>query len=246
MGAMVTSTVRGLRDAEVRFDSGAAGPLRLIGSGPGRTRSGPGPIEVPPDTVRYDAAIVATDAAAAAAIIGGDDLGYLRTIEAASVVLVTLGFPAFDTPAGVSGFLVPRAEGGLMTACSFLSAKWPHASDDDRTVVRISAGRAGATAALDLSDDELVERLTSELGAAVGRRGLLPGTVRVSRWPASFPQYRPGHAEGVAHVEAALRRRAPNVALAGSSYHGAGVPACIASGRRAARRVRASVVGASA
>jgi oxygen-dependent protoporphyrinogen oxidase len=35
-------------------------------------------------------------------------------------------------------------------------------------------------------------------------------------------------------IEAALAATVPQVALAGASYRGSGIPACIASGRRAA------------
>jgi oxygen-dependent protoporphyrinogen oxidase len=56
----------------------------------------------------------------------------------------------------------------------------------------------------------------------------------VSRWADAFPQYRVGHLRTVAGIEATLRAAVPGVRLAGASYRGAGVPACIASGRRAA------------
>ena len=57
--------------------------------------------------------------------------------------------------------------------------------------------------------------------------------VRVSRLAGAFPQYRPHHAARIAAVEAAL---AAGLALAGASYHGIGIPACVRSGppRRAA------------
>ena len=71
-------------------------------------------------------------------------------------------------PAGCSGFLVPRSEGRLMTACSFASHKWPHWADEGRSVVRVSAGRAGDGRATGLSDDELSSRLIDELGQAFG------------------------------------------------------------------------------
>ena len=64
-----------------------------------------------------------------------------------------------------------------------------------------------------------------------------PLETRVSRWPASLPQYPPGHLERVEQVEAALAERLPGVQLAGAAYRGLGVPACIASGRAAARAI---------
>jgi oxygen-dependent protoporphyrinogen oxidase len=61
-----------------------------------------------------------------------------------------------------------------------------------------------------------------------------PRAVRVSRWPGSFPQYRPGHLGRVAAIEADLTASAQRVALAGAALRGLGVPACIRQGRAAA------------
>jgi oxygen-dependent protoporphyrinogen oxidase len=56
----------------------------------------------------------------------------------------------------------------------------------------------------------------------------------VSRWSGAFPQYRPHHAQHVAAAEASLP---PGLTLAGASYHGIGVPACIRSAHQAATRL---------
>jgi oxygen-dependent protoporphyrinogen oxidase len=161
----------------------------------------------------------------------------LDTIEHASVVLVTLAYPAaaVPTPPGVSGFLVPQVDGRLMTACTWLSAKWPHARRPGQTLLRVSAGRWGDERALDLTDDELVSRLRTELDDAMGITAR-PDAVTVGRWSRSFPQYQVGHLERLARIEAALARQ-PSLAVAGASYAGVGIPACIAQGRRVARAV---------
>jgi oxygen-dependent protoporphyrinogen oxidase len=62
----------------------------------------------------------------------------------------------------------------------------------------------------------------------------------VTRWRHAFPQYRVGHLLRVAGIEAAVNRL-PAVAIAGAPYRGVGIPACIASGREAARDVRRSL-----
>lgn len=99
-------------------------------------------------------------------------------------------------------------------------------------VLRISAGRAGDVRAESLDDDALVTRLRLELALALGIE-VRPSEVRVTRWPRAFPQYAPGHLQQVAAVEAELSRSLPGVALAGAALSGVGIPACIASGRRA-------------
>ena len=61
--------------------------------------------------------------------------------------------PALDHPLDASGFLVGAADRlPALTACSWASAKWAHLADPDVAVLRVSAGRHGDTAALELSD----------------------------------------------------------------------------------------------
>ena len=111
------------------------------------------------------------------------------------------------------------------------------------------AGRANEQYWARLDDEGLVERSCRELETVVvgrpgagGGPGLPPPLAwRVSRWPGSMPQYTVGHLDRVASTRAMLARYAPTVSLAGASYNGVGVPACIGSGRRAAREVLSAV-----
>jgi len=189
-----------------------------------------------------DSVIIAAPARTAAELVQASSPeagGILAAIEYASVVLVTIAFDAASVahPMAGTGFLVPRGEGLLMTACSWGHRKWPHwAPDGDRVVLRVSAGRSGDDRAMHLDDDELVESLLSELAPVLE----IDGPVRewrVSRWPDSFPQYPPGHGAEVTRAEADLSRNLPGVTIAGASYRGVGVPACIRSGNEAAARI---------
>lgn len=172
-----------------------------------------------------DRVVVALPAGAGAALLDNEDLA---AIAHASVALVTLAYRG-AAPAG-SGFLVPRVDGRLMTACSFASNKWPHWSPGPGTMVlRVSAGRAGDDRAMALDDDALVAALHQELGEALDLSAA-PVEARVTRWVDGFPQYEPGHARRVARIEAALP---PHVRMAGAALYGVGIPACIASGRAA-------------
>jgi oxygen-dependent protoporphyrinogen oxidase len=227
LGRLVDAVVDGLERHGVRLV-----PDRVVKVGTALADR----VAVWPDPEPYDGAVVATPAAAASRLLGGSGPQDLARIRTASVVVVTMSFDETLAPEDCSGFLVPRSEGRLLTACSFGSSKWPHWAVEGRSVVRLSAGRDGDAAALALAEPELVGRLVDELGEALRRR-VAPREVRVSRWPDAFPQYSLGHGSRVAGIEAAVQARLPTVALAGASYHGSGIPACIASGRRAARAV---------
>ncbi|CAN5689903.1 hypothetical protein BH24ACT2_BH24ACT2_19450 [soil metagenome] len=76
-------------------------------------------------------------------------------------------------------------------------------------------------------------RLRLELQEAMGI-ARPPIEVRVIRWRRAFPQYAPGHARRIAAAEAELATHLPGVVLAGAALAGVGLPACIASGQRAA------------
>jgi oxygen-dependent protoporphyrinogen oxidase len=165
----------------------------------------------------------------------------IGSVKSASVVLVTLQLDAgaVSKPLAGTGFLVPATSGGLVTACTFLSTKWPHLAREGEVLIRASAGRAGDDRASCMEDGQLVEAVLGELdhmiGHLIGPLGQ-PRQVVVTRFEDSFPQYVVGHVAKVSAIEAAAARL-PALAVAGSAYHGIGVPACVGSGRRAARHV---------
>ena len=99
-------------------------------------------------------------------------------------------------------------------------------------ILRVSLGRHGDDAIASADDEHIVATVLADLEQTMGITAQ-PQEVRISRWPRSFPQYAPGHGKQVAKAESLL---APDgIFLAGAGYHGIGVPACIASGRNAAR-----------
>jgi oxygen-dependent protoporphyrinogen oxidase len=137
-----------------------------------------------------------------------------------------------DWPArlrGLSGYLVPKPQQRLVTAVSFGSQKWAHWADPDHVVLRISLGRDGLPA-LHLADDALLAEARIDLTVHLGVDSE-PVAVRISRWPNAFPQYRPHHGAAIAAAERVLPA---GIAIAGASYHGIGIPACIRSGQLAA------------
>jgi oxygen-dependent protoporphyrinogen oxidase len=165
----------------------------------------------------------------------------LGAVETASVALVSLAYPAAGQPRWEgSGFLVPRSEGRLVTAASWVGQKWPHLDVPGRIVVRASAGRVDDRRIAELADDELASAVHGDLAAAMGLRGT-PVEIRVSRWPDSFPQYDVGHLDRVERLERRLAAEAPTVALAGAALRGVGLATCISGGRGAAARVRSAV-----
>jgi oxygen-dependent protoporphyrinogen oxidase len=239
MQALTDTLVERLRARGTRFEPSPVTSLS-------HQRDG---VVVQPDGRLYDGAVLAVPAPTAARTLAPvDDDGAASTLGQlawASVAIATLAIDAtaIEVAPGLSGFLVAPGDGLLMTACSFGSNKWPHWSAPGTSVLRVSVGRAGDERWSSLSDEALVAKLGQELGSALrpGRGPRPPLDVRawrVSRWPEAFPQFEVGHLQRMAATKAALARTAPRIALAGASYDGAGVPACIGSGRKAAASVR--------
>lgn len=192
------------------------------------------------DAHRTPVVVLATPAFASADLLADAAPGAasaLADIEYASVVMVTFAFASREVaPYEGSGFLVPRREGLLMSACSWASSKWPHLGGGRSTFLRVSAGRHDDTRALAMTDDELVATLRRELEWTAGVTAE-PLEVRITKWPKSFPQYRPGHLERVAGIEAILAREAPGVFVTGAAYRGLGLPACVHQGKATAQHV---------
>ncbi len=195
-------------------------------------------------TFEVDAVVVATPAGPASALIqdhapfAGAHLG---AISYASVALLALSYSPDDvkTPMNGSGFLVPRSQGLLCTAASWSSSKWAHLSPehgDGTVVLRASAGRADDRRIAEMDDAQLTDRIVDELAKIMHIAGP-PAATRLTRWPSSFPQYAPGHLARMNEVDADLGEHAPTLAVAGCALRGVGIPASIASGRKAAASV---------
>jgi oxygen-dependent protoporphyrinogen oxidase len=181
----------------------------------------------------FDAVVLAVPAASAGTLLSAASpraAELLAQSETADVALLTLHVDDSEFPeagVGKSGYLIPKPVQRHLTAVSFGSQKWGHwQPPSGGQILRASLGRDGAPV-LHLDDDELVSRALDDLAKHLGTR-LTPREVRVSRWPGAFAQYRPHHRAWVDSVRSELPT---GLFLAGSSFDGIGLPACIKSGR---------------
>jgi oxygen-dependent protoporphyrinogen oxidase len=179
------------------------------------------------ESLPADAVIVAAPAWSAAralesvappAAAGLLDIPYVST----AVVLLVYGDDTHQALPDGTGFVVPRGA-APMTACTWVSAKWPREEFGSRAVVRCYLGSAG--------DDEVVDEPDADLVGACERHlaALLPLPERaahaaVVRWRRAMPQYEVGHRDLVARVRAGLP---PGIFVTGSAYDGVGIPDCV-------------------
>jgi len=160
-----------------------------------------------------------------------------RSVELSSCAVVCLGYDVRGTsftPPGF-GFVVPAHEQRPILAASFASAKFPERAPDGHVLVRVFIGGTAGATLLNQSDQDLIRIATRQLAELTGLRSE-PVVSLVSRWPSSMPQYHVGHQQRMAELRDRVQAIGP-VALAGSAYHGVGIPHCIHSGELAAERL---------
>jgi oxygen-dependent protoporphyrinogen oxidase len=188
-----------------------------------------------------DAVILALPAAVSAEVLAplpaaAEAAEELADITAASTGVVLLVYPEETIealPAG-TGFVVPRGK-APMTACTWLSRKWPSEAFGTRAVLRCFVGGVGFEGVLDAPDPDLIEACSRHL-AAVLELPTQPEEAAVVRWPGSMPQYEIGHIERVTRIRGGLPT---GIAVAGQPYDGVGVPDCVRGATEAADAVAA-------
>ena len=119
-----------------------------------------------------------------------------------------------------------------MAACTFVTEKFAHRAPADRVVLRCFFGGAADEAALNESDESMVEMARDELQRILGLTAT-PLFRWVSRWPRSMAQYTVGHADRWKEIQSRAAA-IPGLYLAGNGYTGIGIPDCIRMGRQAA------------
>jgi protoporphyrinogen/coproporphyrinogen III oxidase len=183
-----------------------------------------------------DALIVAIPAYESARLLAAwpEVSAELQRIPYVSTGVVFLVYPEGTSdalPEG-TGFVVPAGR-APMTACTWLSNKWPREEYGSRAVVRCYVGGAGAEDVIDAADDEIVDAVSRHLAA------LLPLPARphawgIHRWRRAMPQYEVGHQDRVRAIRAGLPG---GIFLTGSAYGGVGIPDSIRDAAEAAAAV---------
>jgi oxygen-dependent protoporphyrinogen oxidase len=191
------------------------------------------------ETITADAVVITTPAFAAAEVMPQEGAihSLLKQIPYVSVATIVLAYPqeAISFPLDGSGFVVPRKEGRTITACTWVSSKWPHTTPEGYKLLRCYVGRAGEETIVERTDEEIVARVRRDLSEIMGITAE-PLFTRVTRWRQSMPQYTVGHLDRLQQLESAIMQRWPGVWIAGAGYKGLGMPDCILEGKKTAEQ----------
>jgi len=199
-------------------------------------------VEVSGAEVVADAVVLATPAFESARLLGTvnpDAAAEIGGIPYASTAVVLLAYPegtADRLPEEGTGYVVPPG-GHAVTACTWISRKWPSSEFGSRAVLRCFVGRAGDERALDLGDHELVRAVRAEVEPVLGLESVVAESA-VVRWPRSMPQYEVGHLDRLARIDRALSAT-PGAFVTGAAYGGVGLADCVRQAKAAAEGVRA-------
>jgi oxygen-dependent protoporphyrinogen oxidase len=145
----------------------------------------------------------------------------LRAIPYTDSANVSLGYARGRVPHG-TGFVVPQGERRGIIAATWASQKFAGRAPPGTLLIRCFMADGPEAA---VAQDE-VARIHG-----IREEPLVSETVS---WKASSPIYAVGHE---ARVRAIEERLPPGLHVAGSAYHGVGVPDCIVDARRVAERV---------
>jgi oxygen-dependent protoporphyrinogen oxidase len=176
-----------------------------------------------------DGVVLALPAYAAGRLLEAVGVAHGRTLaEVVYLPSITVSLAYRDTqikaPLEGAGFVVQSPQ--QIRACTYASAKFPGRAPQGHLLLR---------AYLPPMDGDPAKVAHAQLATILGIRGE-PLFSRAFYWDRGLPRYRPHHGEHVAAVRARLARLPP-IAIAGAGYDGAGVSACVRSGREAARQL---------
>ena len=195
-----------------------------------------------------DSVIVATPGTVTAKLLQNitpDSAELLNSIHYVSTATVTLGYKkeGFSHSLDGFGFVVPKAEGCSILACTWTSSKFPHRAPKDYVMLRCYVGGA--------LQEEIAEKDTETLETLV-RKDLqqimgiteTPIFCKIFKNNKSNVQYHVNHSQKIDSIMEDLKNY-PGLFLAGSAYRGIGIPDCIQSGNLAAESALKFVNGKS-
>ena len=216
----------------------------LAGSLGDRVTTG-APVSSLDDVAGADVVVLATPAFEAARLLRPRASGAAELLDGipyASTAVVFGLYPegtADALPAG-TGFVVPRGK-APMTACTWISSKWPDPAFGTRAVVRCYVGAVGDEDVVEADDDELIRACARHLAAVVDLPEA-PVEGAVVRWRRAMPQYELGHLDRVQGIRQSLPA---GIFVVGSAYDGVGIPDCVYAAGETAERVVSYLAGAT-
>ncbi|WP_034751323.1 protoporphyrinogen oxidase [Halalkalibacter wakoensis] len=162
-----------------------------------------------------------------------------------SLKSIYLGFDIADEelPADGTGFIVSNSDSVLCDACTWTSRKWEHTSKKRNLLVRLfyKSSNPSYSALKQMSKDDFIQTALTDVQKSLGLQAQ-PTAVEVTFWDELMPNYTLSHSEAVRSLNEKMTSFFPNVTLAGCSYFGVGIGACIKNGQDTAEQLINSIL----
>jgi protoporphyrinogen/coproporphyrinogen III oxidase len=198
------------------------------------------------EALAADVVLLAVPAPKAVPVLGGLDeelVASVQDIRTAPLTVVALAYAAAamgGAPHGF-GFLVPRGEGPRILGCLWDSSIFPGRAPKGKVLLRAMMGGAHDLEANALSNEEMEAIVRRDLKTVMGLSAE-PLFVREYRWRLGIGQYTVGHQERLDRIHGALARN-PGLWVAGSSFYGISMNACMEKAEEQAEEILSYLSG---
>lgn len=195
------------------------------------------------ESIEADAVVLAGPSSDSADLVRPFDtaLGELLSkVPSGPLAVICLGFDETAVvrdrgPLNGFGFLVPREQGPRILGVLWESSIYPHRAPEGKALIRVMIGGAADPAAIQLDDAELVDCVRRDLARTMNLRAT-PEFVRIVRHRRGIPQYTVGHHTRLSRIDTLLSEH-PGLFVAGNSYRGVSINACVEDALLVAARV---------
>jgi len=160
---------------------------------------------------------------------------YFEQFNTASAITIYLGFDVPDNrlPADGTGYIVSHNSDVICNAATWTSRKWKHTSAEGKLLVRLfyKSINPEYERLRMMTDEELAVVALEDVRKSLGIEDK-PTVVGVTKWIDQMPKYDLAHREALQGLLQELEKNYPNLSIAGCSYFGVGIGACIQNGKK--------------
>lgn len=188
------------------------------------------------ESIETDYVVLALPNEAVQGLLQDESLNsYFDQFTTASAITIYLGFDVPDSrlPADGTGYIVSHNSDVTCNAATWTSRKWRHTSRDHKLLVRLfyKSINPAYEQLHAMSDEELAAVALEDVRKSLGIEEQ-PTVINVTKWIDQMPKYDLAHREALQGLVQELQENYPNLSIAGCSYFGVGIGACIQNGKK--------------
>ncbi|MEK9199781.1 protoporphyrinogen oxidase [Ureibacillus sp. FSL E2-3493] len=193
------------------------------------------------EIIQADVVVLAVPNTVVKNVLNDQELdGQLEKFTNGSAITMYLGFDIPDSvlPADGTGFIVSHNSDLVCNASTWTSRKWKHTSKNGNLLVRLfyKNNNPRYEELASMSEEELTKVALEDVRLSLNIEEQ-PVVVNIKKWINQMPKYDIAHNEALQVVVNELNRKYPNLFIAGCSYFGVGIGACIENGKNTAQKV---------